>query len=149
MTRPELRWRVRCRRPGEVVAEAGRPRVADDDEDAASFSEVRLYVPGAIQVAFDQALELHRVVSGGQVRVRDFVEALAAEALSGAVPAEVDLLDPRPGPPQARTPSKKASRNRGRASAPVGRSRKLQSGPPHASSKALNSLEFSASLLMA
>jgi hypothetical protein len=59
-----------------------------DDQEERSL--VRFFTPGSLQVGFEDTLELHRAVSGGQVPVHDFVEALVAEALCGAVPAEVD-----------------------------------------------------------
>lgn len=44
---------------------------------------VRLVVPEPVRVAFEEGLELHRAIEGGQATVTSFVEALVGEAASG------------------------------------------------------------------
>ena len=48
-----------------------------------------IHLPGSLHVGFDEALELHRAVSGRDVSVADFVESLVAESMAGAEPADV------------------------------------------------------------
>ncbi|MGH9870610.1 MAG: hypothetical protein ACREAA_20930 [Candidatus Polarisedimenticolia bacterium] len=44
--------------------------------------EIRLRVPRAVKVAFDEALGLYRALEGGEASVESFVEALVAESLA-------------------------------------------------------------------
>ena len=82
-----------------MPAAAGEQREAARAEQAAAFTEdelgdpverfpLRLLAPPHVRAAFDEALELHRAVSGGESTVTSFVEALIAEAHAGAMPPD-------------------------------------------------------------
>jgi hypothetical protein len=62
--------------------------VVDDDEDRDDpIIQVRLACPGRVRALFRRAVDLARAMSGAPVPLRDAVEAMAAEGLSGRNPA--------------------------------------------------------------
>ena len=63
--------------PDKTLQEDGR---ADDEPRACA----RISMPRPVRVAFDEALDLHRAVSGGEASIASFVEALVAEFRAGA-----------------------------------------------------------------
>jgi hypothetical protein len=65
---------------------SGRP---DEKRD---YRLVRFPVPVSVRVAFDETLELHRVVNGCEATVTSFIEALVAESIAGTCPPDVDSV---------------------------------------------------------
>ena len=70
------------------LRDLARNREAPIHDDAGA--RVRIPVPSPVAAAFDEALELFRVVSGGQATVAEFVDALVGEA--AAAGSSVDVL---------------------------------------------------------
>ncbi|MEK7798878.1 MAG: HNH endonuclease signature motif containing protein, partial [Acidobacteriota bacterium] len=64
----------------------GDPAADDEDDGLALRSLVRFPVPAPVLAAFDEAVDLHRAVSGCEATVTSFVEALVAEAASAGWP---------------------------------------------------------------
>lgn len=62
---------------------------------------VRFLVPEPVLSAFDETLVLHRAVSGHEVTVTSFVEALVAEGFAGPCPPDADNVSLRPAPDEA------------------------------------------------
>ncbi|GAB4223531.1 MAG: hypothetical protein Kow0062_23870 [Acidobacteriota bacterium] len=79
---------------------ADGPRPAERSAPAEGREQrvrVRLAMPGPLRAACEEILELHRAVSGADVSVASFVEALVAEAQAG--PSAPDLDGPPAGGP--------------------------------------------------
>jgi len=70
-------------------------------EDDTANRLVRFLVPEAVLAAFDETLTLHRAVSGQEVTVTSFVEALVAEGFAGPSPPDADNVSLRPAPDEA------------------------------------------------
>ena len=87
--------------PDSVTGSAPGPGPEHGDAEPAGFSTIRLEVPPAIRAAFDEALDLYRAVVGGRATVTSFIEALVAEAASGANPPELEVSPSVPGPARA------------------------------------------------
>jgi 5-methylcytosine-specific restriction endonuclease McrA len=68
---------------------------ADDDEIDRVL--VSFPVPPAVEAAFEEALELHRAISGREETVTSFVEALVAEAFAGPHPPDAVELPLKTG----------------------------------------------------
>jgi hypothetical protein len=105
--------------PWELTA-AERERLAAQDGGEASEStvEVSIECPPEMAVAFDEALDLHRAVSGREASISSFIEALVAEDGAGEEgPAEPSeeierearqagaLRDPEQRDPRSRHPA--------------------------------------------
>src|SRR5712691_4922630 len=70
----------------------------DPDDDRCL---IRMAVPTPVRAAFDEALEIHRAVSGQQTSIVSFVEALVGEAFAGPRPPDTDVTPIQTGPDQA------------------------------------------------
>ena len=77
---------------GAAGGHAGRSTLEQPEPEIEDVARLRLQMPAAVAAAFEEVLDLHRSVSGGDVGVADFVEALIAEAVAG--PAAPDVADP-------------------------------------------------------
>ena len=67
-------------------------------EDSQANRLVRFLVPDPVLAAFDETLALHRAISGQDVTVTSFVEALAAEGFAGPSPPDAENVSIRPAP---------------------------------------------------
>lgn len=74
------------------------PGIGADDHDPADRSLVRIAVPPSVRAAFDEAVDLYRVVEGTEATVTSFVESLVAESAAGGAPPDVDRAPIHPGP---------------------------------------------------
>ena len=81
-----------CRPPDDT------PKLDDPSEDTEAGRLVRFLVPGAVLAAFDETLALHRAVSGQEVTVSSFVDALVGEGFAGPDPPDVDSVSIRKAP---------------------------------------------------
>jgi hypothetical protein len=72
-----------------------------NNEDDQANRLVRFLVPELVRAAFDETLTLHRAVSGQEVTVTSFVEALVAEGFAGPSPPDADSIALRPAPDEA------------------------------------------------
>jgi hypothetical protein len=73
-------------------------RVLDEAIEDVDLSELKLSMPRPVRVAFEEALDLHRAVTGHQASLASFAEALAAEALAGPRPPDLSITPYVPGP---------------------------------------------------
>jgi hypothetical protein len=67
-------------------------RVLEPELDEDESYEARFSVPPAVRAAFEEALDLHRAVTGHQASLSSFTEALAAEACAGACPPDTEIV---------------------------------------------------------
>ena len=74
---------------------------SNNEEDDQARRLVRFLVPEAVLAAFDETLALHRAVSGQDVTVTSFVEALVAEGFAGPSPPDAESVSLRPAPDEA------------------------------------------------
>jgi len=91
----------RADRPGQLDADGPGDDAEEGELGAGVRSEVgadsvervrvRLAVPRAVAVAFDEAFDLFRAISGGEAPLAEFVDALAAEHLAAGRPDDVEL----------------------------------------------------------
>jgi len=70
-------------------------------EDDQANRLVRFLVPEPVLAAFDETLALHRAVSGQEVTVTSFVEALVAEGFAGPCPPDAENVSLRAAPDEA------------------------------------------------
>jgi len=73
-------------------------RVLEEAIEDVDLSELKLSMPRPVRVAFEEALDLHRAVTGHQASLASFAEALAAEALAGPRPPDLSITPYVPGP---------------------------------------------------
>jgi len=66
-----------------MLRDAARSNHDDGEPDDEPRACVRISMPRAVRAAFDEALDLHRAVSGGETTVASFIEALVAEFRAG------------------------------------------------------------------
>ncbi len=106
----ELRARVRAAR-GEEAGDSATPACPTPRDDTAAAASqptaatsrdaddetdrvlLRIMVPAPILAAFDEALDLFRVVEGSETSVTAFIESLVAEALARGTDAEPGAPD--------------------------------------------------------
>jgi hypothetical protein len=67
-------------------------------EDSHARHLVRFLVPEPVLAAFDETLALHRAISGQEVTVTSFVEALVGEGFAGPHPPDADSVPLRTAP---------------------------------------------------
>jgi len=103
------RWPLRCdmeadgeaRAENAAVPESGETRHAPDGrgrkDTPFATRHVRVRVPAAVRGAFGVALHLYRAVEGYAATVTSFVEALVAEATTGASPVDLATASPAGG----------------------------------------------------
>src|SRR5204863_9871648 len=84
------------RSPGGVPSDDSTSAMADSRPVC-----VRMIVPTPVRAAFDEALEIHRAVTGHDGGIATFVEHLVAEAHAGLRPPDVDLSPVRPSEDEA------------------------------------------------
>ena len=70
---------------------------ATDDDNEVDRVLFSFPVPTAVEAAFDEALQLHRAISGQEETVMSFVEALVAEAFAGPHPPDAAELEVKTG----------------------------------------------------
>ncbi|MDH3286097.1 MAG: hypothetical protein OEQ13_15295, partial [Acidobacteriota bacterium] len=76
---------------------------------------VSLLVPSPVHIAFEETLELHRAVCGGNASLSSFIEALVADNQAGPSPADLDT-GPPPKCDTREQRVKRADERRGRRS---------------------------------
>jgi hypothetical protein len=105
LTVRDLKEAIRRARAARSVAPVPGERVDDrsvdetpgiEDDDLVERSLVRILVPSSVRIAFDEVLDLHRAVTGGEASVESFVEALVAESLASGRPPDADLVPLNP-----------------------------------------------------
>jgi hypothetical protein len=88
--------------PREDQPKAGSSNLDSlNNEDDQANRLVRFLVPEQVRAAFDETLTLHRAVSGQEVTVTSFIEALVAEGFAGPSPPDADNVSLRPAPDEA------------------------------------------------
>ena len=88
----------RARDAGSCQPPDDTPKLDDPSEDNQVGRLVRFLVPQAVLAAFDETLALHRAVSGQEVTVSSFVDALVGEGFAGPDPPDVDSVSIRKAP---------------------------------------------------
>ena len=74
------------------------PDLDDPSGDDHANHLVRFLVPEPVLAAFDETLALHRAISGQEVTVTSFVEALVGEGFAGPHPPDADSVPLRTAP---------------------------------------------------